>query len=407
MQTIIKLKDIATHMDLEPAEEVAPNPVLETQPTQIAPCGQVVPKAPKKRVDSQKGLGVHQAIVSGGKTIPLLKTMLTTACERDCYYCPFRAGRRYRRTTFKPEEMAQTVSDLYRAGLVKGLFLSSGIIGGGVKTQDKLLKTADLLRNKHQYRGFLHLKLMPGVEKAQVARAMELADRLSTNLEAPNDKRLEALAPKKEFVEELLRPLEWVEEIRREKRPLNSWNGRWPSSVTQFVVGGTEESDVEILTASHHLYKHLKLGRTYFSAFRPILDTPLENRTAENPIRQNRLYQASFLFRDYGFDLEEMPFGQNGRLPLDEDPKIAWAKANLSHSPIELNKATQRELLRVPGIGPQSAKAILAARRRGKLRELTDLQAIGARNVRRLMPFVLMAGKRPLPTTSPNQMRLF
>lgn len=402
METIIKLEEIATHMHLEPAEEVSPRPLLD-EATHVAPCGQVLPKGDTS--SKKPSLGIHQAVV-GNKAVPMIKTMLTTACERNCFYCPFRAGRNYRRTTLKPEEMAQTVNDMYRAGMVNGLFLSSGIIGGGVKTQDKLLDTADILRNKHQYRGFLHLKVMPGAEKDQVRRAMELADRLSVNLEAPNDKRLEALAPRKEFVAELLRPLQWVEEIRQTERPFSTWNGRWPSSVTQFVVGGTDETDLEILTTTHYLYSQLKLGRTYFSAFSPIRDTPLENRHAEDPLREHRLYQASFLFRDYGFDLEEMPFTQRGHLPLDEDPKLAWAREHLTHTPIELNRAERRELLRVSGIGPQGAAAILAARRRGVLHELTDLQAIGVRNIRRLSPFVLLGGKRPLINPNPNQLRL-
>lgn len=411
MDTLIKLEEIATHMHLEPAEEVSPRPLLDDMP-HVAPCGQVLPKDDAS--GKKPSLGIEQAIV-GGKTVPMIKTMLTTACERNCFYCPFRAGRNYRRTTLKPEEMAKTVSDMYRAGVVNGLFLSSGIIGGGVKTQDKLLDTADILRKKHQFRGFLHLKIMPGAERDQVRRAMELADRLSINLEAPNDQRLEALAPRKAFVAELLRPLQWVEEIRQTERPalrgakgpLTTGNGRWPSSVTQFVVGGTDETDLEILTTAHYLYTQLHLGRTYFSAFSPVRDTPLENRPAEDPLRQHRLYQASFLFRDYGFDLEEMPFTQRGHLPLDEDPKLAWAREHLSHAPVELNRAERRELLRVPGIGPQGAAAILAARRRGVLRELTDLQAIGVRNVRRLSPFVLLGGKRPFINPNPNQLPLF
>jgi predicted DNA-binding helix-hairpin-helix protein len=145
----------------------------------------------------------------------LLKTMLTTACERNCYYCPFRAGRNYRRQTFQPDDMAKTVADLHRAGVVDGLFLSSGIIKGGVATQDRLLDTAVLLRQKYGYRGYLHLKIMPGAEKAQVLQAMRLADRLSVNLEGANEQRLLALAPKKQFWTELLQSLQWIEEIRR------------------------------------------------------------------------------------------------------------------------------------------------------------------------------------------------
>jgi predicted DNA-binding helix-hairpin-helix protein len=151
---------------------------------------------------------------------------------------------------------------------------------------------------------------------------------------------------------------------------------------------------VEILSTSEHLYRHERLTRTYFSAFSPIEDTPLENVAAASPLREHRLYQASFLFRDYGFTLEEMPFSDDGFLPLDEDPKLAWAKLNLFETPVEINRASRDELLRVPGIGLKSAQAILTARRKGTLRDLRDLQQIGVRTGR-LENYVTLAGARP------------
>ncbi len=409
MSTVQKLKTMATQMYLEPAEETPVTASNMTVPkmaelnmagakTAVAPCGQVVPQTPK--ATKKEELGIYPA-VAGSKTIPLLKTMLTTACERDCYYCPFRAGRNYRRTTIKPAEMAKTVSDMHRAGMVDGLFLSSGIIKGGVRTQDKLLETAEILRNEHQFKGYVHLKIMPGAEQAQVKRAMQLADRLSVNLEAPNEKRLLALAPKKEFFEELLRPLQWIEQIRREQTGQKGWNGRWPSSVTQFVVGGVGESDLELLQTAEYLYRELRLRRAYFSAFRPLVDTPMEHLPAENPMRQHRLYQASFLFRDYGFDFEEMPFDETGNLPLDKDPKMAWANEELLHNPIEVNRASREELLRVPGVGMKGAQVIVQERRHNKLRDLQDLRAIGVQT-KRMKPFVLVDGKRPS-----HQLKLF
>jgi predicted DNA-binding helix-hairpin-helix protein len=401
MDTVAKLKDLAAQMHLEPAEEVVSLPRLTTPPT-VAPCGQVVSPGMQTK---KEALGIFNASMANGKTVPLLKTLLTSACERNCYYCPFRAGRNYRRTTFKPEEMAKTFMDMHRAGMVQGLFLSSGIVGGGVKTQDKLLATAEILRHKYHFRGYLHLKIMPGAQKAQVERAMQLSDRLSINLEAPNDKRLHLLAPLKQFTDELLQPLEWVEEIRQTQSARRGFNGRWPSTTTQFVVGAVGESDLEILTTTDYLYKKLSLRRSYFSAFRPIHDTPLENLPTENPLRELRLYQTSFLFRDYGFDLEELPFTPEGNLPLDIDPKLAWAQANLSHTPVEINRASRQELLRVPGIGPKGAASILTARRQGKLCRLRDLQIIGVRTAR-LAPFVLLDGKQPL-AESPRQLHLF
>ncbi len=397
MDSFEKLKAVSAHMGLEPTGEQT-----YTQPSlpnthQVAACGTVIKKDPVnlKLGRSIGELGVSNAVVSGGKTIPLLKTMMTTACERNCFYCPFRAGRNsFRRQTFKPEEMAKTFMQMHKTGKVEGLFLSSGIIKGSVATQDKIIATAEILRNKYRFRGYLHLKVMPGVEKEQVRRSMELATRLSVNLEAPNDKRLALLAPKKQFVEELVRPLQWIDEIRQNELPHKSWNGRWASSVTQFVVGAVGESDLELLSTSEMMIKRYKLQRVYYSSFHPIKDTPFEHLPAQDLKRQHRLYQTSFLFRDYGYDLEEMPFDQSGNLPLDEDPKIAWAKHNLSDNPAEINTADRQLLLRIPGIGPKGADKIMQARARGSISDVTHLQKLGV-VTKRLEPYVLLNGRRP------------
>ena len=337
----------------------------------------------------------------GGKRIALLKTLLTSACERDCYYCPFRARRNFRRATFKPEEMAGVFAQMHRAGVAEGLFLSSGIAGGGMRTQDRLLDSVDILRRKYEFRGYVHLKIMPGAERDQVLRAMQLADRVSINLEAPNTERLRNLAPHNIFLEELLQPLKWADEIRRTLPPDKTFKGRWPSLVTQFVVGAVGESDLEILTTTTYLIQRLRLQRAYFSAFSPVPDTPLENHAPENPWREHRLYQASFLLRDYGFDLEDMPFLPDGHLPLEVDPKLGWARMNLSEMPVEVNHADRRELLRVPGLGPKGVEAILRARRLGRLRDLHDLQAIGVLAAR-AAPVILLDGRKP-----EHQLRLF
>ncbi len=334
------------------------------------------------------------ATMRNGKKMALFKSMLTTACERDCFYCPFRAGRNMRRASFKPDEMAKTFAEMHRSSVAEGIFLSSGILKGGVSTQDKLLDSVDILRHKYKFNGYVHLKIMPGAEKDQVIRAMQLADRISVNLEAPNDKRLPSLAPHKIFFDELLSRLQWADEVRRTMLPNKTWKGRWPSLVTQFVVGAAGEKDVEILSTTDYLYRKLKLARAYYSAFHPILDTPLENTPPENPWREHRLYQSSFLLHDYDFELEEMPFDQSGNLPIDVDPKVAWARLNLFETPIELNRADRRTLLRVPGIGPKGADTILAARRRGTLRELSDLTALGVL-AKRAAPYILLDGKLP------------
>ena len=222
---------------------------------------------------------------------------------------------------------------------------------------------------------------------------MQLADRVSINLEAPNTERLSKLAPQKSFLEELLRPLKWVEEIRQSQPAYKFWNGRHPSTVTQFVAGGSDESDLELLTTTDWLMKNVRLRRAYYSAFSPVRDTPMENKAAVDPLREHRLYQASFLLRDYGFDLEEMPFMQDGNLPLPTDPKLAWAQMNLSEKPLEINRAGRRELLRVPGIGLKGAEAILQARRTGRLRDVSSLRKMGV-VVARAAPFLLLDGRR-------------
>jgi len=284
---------------------------------------------------------------------------------------------------------------MHNSGIVQGIFLSSAVAGGGPNTEDRLITTADILRNRYAFRGYIHLKIMPGTERDQIETAMRLADRVSVNLEAPNTRRLGSLAPHKSFNEELLQRLRWIEEIRRQKP------GRWPSSTTQFVVGAGDESDVELLTTTEFLHRQAGLARTYFMAFTPVPGTPLEDHPPTPREREHRLYQASFLLRDYGFSAEELPFNRTGDLPLEVDPKLAWARLNLKESPIEINGASRRELLRVPGIGPLGADRITKARQSGKLRDLSDLAKLGI-VVKRTAPFILLDGRRP-----PHQLELW
>jgi predicted DNA-binding helix-hairpin-helix protein len=337
---------------------------------------------------------ISEAVMSGGKRIPLLKTLQTSSCERNCYYCPFRAGRNFHRATLKPDEMAKSFMALNRAGIAKGIFLSSGIAGGGIRTQDQLLATAEILRFKQNYSGYLHLKLMPGAERDQILRAMQLADRVSVNLEAPNTQRLARLAPRKAFMDELMQPMRWVEEIRKTQSPYLAWKNKWPSMTTQFVVGAVGENDLELLQTTAYLIHNLRLSRAYFSTFNPIRDTPFENLPAESYRRTQRLYQASFLLRDYNFGLEEFTFDASSNLLPDVDPKTAWAQVNLSEKPVEINNADRYDLLRIPGIGPKGADAILKNRRQNHLRSVDDLRSIGI-NPTRAIPYILLDGSRP------------
>ncbi len=334
--------------------------------------------------------------------MPVLKAMVTTACEKDCYYCPFRAGRgRMRRITFQPDELARAFDELQRARLVQGIFLSSGIVGGGVRTQDRIIDTIEIIRRKYAYEGYVHLKIMPGAEYDQMVRAMQLADRVSINLEGATAERLHALAPKKDFEEELLQRLLWAHDIREQMRHEAPGSIR-AGSVTQFVVGAVGDTDLELLSLTDHLHKRAGLRRAYFSRFSPVSDTPFEHLPEVPAIRERRLYEASFLLRDYQWGLEDLSFEGQGNLRLDVDPKRAWADEHLLHTPIEVMTADLRELLRVPGIGPKGARAILRARHQGRLRDLADLRQIGIRGVGRAAPYVLLDGRRP-----PQQLVLF
>lgn len=368
-----RLRELSFQMTFEPAED--------------SECPRLSPK-------QQLALNVSDAQMPNGRRITLLKTLLTSACERNCFYCPFRSERDFHRATLQPDEMAGAFMSLYRAGIVQGIFLSSGLAGGSTRTQDQLLATAEILREKHGYKGYLHLKLMPGAQYAQIERAMQLSNRVSLNLEAPNTERLKRLAPGKIYLDELIQPLKWVEEIRRTQPAHQGWNRRWPSMTTQFVVGAVGESDLELLSTTDALHRQFRLGRAYFSAFHPVPDTPFEDLPATSPKRELHLYQASFLLRDYGFNLEDLPFEKGGNLPDHVDPKTAWAEHNLSEHPLEINRGSRQELLRIPGIGPKSADAILKARRLEKINTLEDLRRIGV-NPTKAKNFVLLNGKRP------------
>jgi predicted DNA-binding helix-hairpin-helix protein len=362
--------------------------------TQFEPAGdQPASESRPRRASNALPCVTNVSTPTGAK--PIMKTMMTTACERNCYYCPFRAGRgKTQRVTFKPDEMASTFDQLQSSGIAQGLFLSSGIIKGSVTTQDKILDTVEIIRQKYNYKGYVHLKIMPGAEYDQLYRAMQLADRVSINLEGPTQERLTALAPKKDFAGELLQRLAWAHQIRQ--------SGIRASTVTQFVVGAVGDTDLELLSLSERLYRQMGISRAYYSGFGPVMDTPFENLNATLPIRELRLYQSSFLLRDYGWGVEELPFEGDGNLRLDVDPKRAWADIYLRQKPLDVMRADRADLMRIPGIGPKGADAILCARRKGHLTDLSQLRAIGIRTPEQAAPYILLDGRRP-----PIQLSLF
>ncbi len=380
MDVFEKIKLTALNVPFEAAEDIrAPNPNLDCLP---------------KLEELKARFPLTQAHLPNGRTIPLLKTMQSSACERNCNYCCFRAGRDTPRASLTPDELAAAVVKLTHAGIAKGLFLSSGLAGGGIRTQDRLISTAEILRYKYDYKDYIHLKIMPGAEKDQVLRAMQLADRVSINLEAPNETNLSRLAPQKAFFAELLKPLEMIESIRQTESPHLAWNGRWPSSCTQFVVGAVGETDVDLLQTTVTLRQKFQISRAYYSNFSPVIHTPFENLPPSNPWRQHRLYQAFFLLRDYRFDFEELPFNPKGNLNPEVDPKLLWAEHHLLQAPIEINTSDYAQLIKIPGIGPQSAKKILEARTYGVIRDMNTLHKMGIATSR-ASKFILLNGRRP------------
>lgn len=254
---------------------------------------------------------------------------------------------------------------------------------------DEMIKTVEILRFKYRFPGYIHLKILPGASLSYVERAIELADRVSINLEAPNQERLSRISANKDFDDLLLR-MKWINAITSRGKPLSSGH------TTQFVVGAADETDRELLGTTWNLYQKLGLTRAYFSAFRPVEGTPLEGHSPTSPIREHRLYQADFLLRRYGFKFEELAFDVQGNLPLNLDPKVVWALNHPEKFPVEVNKASYQELLKVPGIGPSSASRIVRDRLKSKFHTLEELRSTGA-VVRRAAPFILINGRSQEP----------
>jgi predicted DNA-binding helix-hairpin-helix protein len=336
----------------------------------------------------------HVAIVQHPKgPMPVLRTMTTNACAKDCFYCPFRAGRSFRREAVTPDELALLTDQLYRARVIQGLFLSSGVVGHGDHSMDRIVATAELLRRRYDFRGYLHLKIMPGASDDAIAGAIALADRVSVNLEAPTTAHLARLTTTKDLAGDLIAPL-------RRAQALAAAAGRRVSRTTQFVVGAAGESDQDILGTTARLYREVGLSRAYFSAFRPVPDTPLDGLPPEDPLRQHRLYQADFLLRQYRFTLDDLVFEGKGDLAQGVDPKLAWARRHPEAFPVEVNRASRAALLRVPGFGPKSVDALLAARRAGRVRDVSTLAHLGA-SARRALPWITIDGRTP-----PRQLEL-
>jgi predicted DNA-binding helix-hairpin-helix protein len=349
------------------------------------------------RTRDDLGRWIYPAALPDGKRVRVLKVLMTNVCEKNCYYCGVRASRDVPRTSFTPDELARGFDRLCRADLVDGLFLSSGICAGADPTMERMLATVELLRMHYGFTGYVHLKLLPGSSDAHIERALQLAHRVSVNLEAPSADRLATIAPRKDFYEELARPM------RIAKKLIDDSGGRLAPAgqTTQFVVGASGEPDFEILATTARLYHEVDLRRAYFSAFQPVPGTPLDGTEPTPAWREHRLYQADWLLRFYKFSFEDLVFGPDGNLPRQADPKLLYARAHPELFPVEVNRAAPEELLRVPGLGPRSVARIVQWRRQGRLQELADLKKAGG-IAERAASYVLLDGRRP-----PHQLPLW
>jgi predicted DNA-binding helix-hairpin-helix protein len=350
-------------------------------------------------------VGIAAVRVPGGGTTNLMRVMQTNACSLSCGYCPTFCGGKVTRATIGPEETARTFMDVHRKGLAQGLFLTSGVPGRPHRATDRMLATLDLLRRREGFTGYVHIKLLPGAEPAQVDEAARLATRISVNLEAPGDTYVRRLAREKDFDGDLL------PKLARAARQL-TLRRRQPGALaaagttTQFVVGAAGERDREILDVVARLERQRLLHHAHFSAFQPVAGTPLEHLPATPAARELRLYQAEHLLRQYGFTYDDLAFGADGNLPLEVDPKTAWARAHPERFPLEVTRAGYEVLVRVPGVGPGTARRLVDARPHTVLRGPEDLRKAGVDTVRAGF-YLLLRGRRLATAPPPEQLRLF
>ncbi len=334
--------------------------------------------------------GVYRSSLPNGKKINLMRVMFTDFCMMDCAYCPNSTYVSRQRHAFKREELASTFMELHSRGTVDGLFLSSGIAGNGSKTTQHLVETVELIRKKHGFRGYIHMKVMPGAERHLVEAAHRLGSRLSVNIETPEADLLRRISPMKDLQKDILDPMSWIDELTRNSR------GGTVGQATQFVVGAAEESDRQIYRRVDQMYTDWNLKRVYYPPFRPAWETPMEEHPPVPAAREHRLYQMDWLRRVYGFATNEidLAFDHGGFLSLEQDPKTVIAMENLDAFPMDLNAVSKDQLLRIPGIGPVSADRIIQTRRRHRIDTWRDLQTMGVVR-KRAWPYVVFPGQRP------------
>lgn len=358
------------------------------------------PKGSGKAIGSTEGMGICHAYAPDGRCISLLKILLTNHCVFDCHYCINRKSSNVRRARFTPQEVADLTMAFYKRNYIEGLFLSSGIVKSSSHTMEQLIEAARILREEHEFRGYIHLKTIPEADPELVTRAGLYADRVSINVELPTVAGLTRLAPDKNAatIEGAMDTVKAaIVEAKDARRRFKSAPRFAPAGQsTQMIVGADGASDADIVGKASRLYGDYRLRRVYYSAFSPIPDASAVLPLQRPPlIREHRLYQSDWLMRFYGFAPHEVQqaAGADGMLPLDIDPKLAWALKFREQFPVDVNRAPREALLRVPGLGTRAVGAILSARRHRTLR-LDDVARLTV-SVAKLRPFIVTADWRP------------
>ena len=349
-------------------------------------------------IGSTEGMGICHSYAPDGRCISLLKVLLTNYCQYDCLYCVNRVSSNVRRARFGAEELATLTLDFYKRNYIEGLFLSSGIIRSPDYTMEQMVEVARILREQHHFQGYIHLKTIPDAAPELLEDAGRYADRLSINVELPSRSSLGKLAPEKDAgrIRQAMASVRLKLDEKQEKsRHPNPRAIKATGQSTQMIVGADASDDRKILTTSASLYAGYKLRRVYYSAFSPTPHPSSKLPPRPPPLRrEHRLYQADWLLRFYGFEIDEiLAGGREGMLDLDVDPKLAWALNHPERFPMDVNRATRDELLRVPGLGTRSVGAILKARRLGALR-LHDVARLTA-SVAKVRPFIVTRDWRP------------
>lgn len=325
-----------------------------------------------------KGKWIYPVTLPDGGTSVLFKTLISNVCTNDCKYCPLRADQDVRRCTLGEEETVNTFLDYFNRGEVFGLFLTSGVLGTPDATMERLNRIARILRYRRKFRGYIHLKVIPGASANAIEEALSLSTAVSLNIETPGAKYLAKLSSRKRFIEDIIEPIKLISRLTGRGNKYHR-----VKQTTQFVVGAADESDSEIVKYMWGLYDRLNLKRIYFSAYQKDLgDTSIDKNhpPADVFTREHRLYQVDFLMRKYGFVESDIVFDKSGNLSLEVDPKEAWARRHPEYFPVDVNRASKYELLRVPGLGQITVDRILEQRKTAKFRTITDI----AKPVKRL-----------------------